>query len=551
MRIKINIIFFIALLFILTASCKRLVISVDEIPENTPKGQPIYIAGNFNNWDPGDGNSQLVLGDDSVYYFTIPPSFGTIQYKFTRGDWTTVEKGICGEEISNRMLEVATHDSASHKIESWSDLDPMNCDKLTILIEEIPENTPQEDIIAIASEINSWDPDEVSVVKKDSVGKMYVTINRPPGAEKFDYKLTRGDLSTSESDEFGNELPIRSIEFGKKDTVKVNIKGWSDLPETESKRVVFIIRKLPENTPENDRFFIASNLNSWISADENYEFQRNKNGQYFYSFPQRDLDLDFKITRKGWHTVEVDNNGFDISNRSLNLLNADTIILDIARWKDKGRPGDDEVTIVLNSIPKLTPEKDNIFLSGNFNNWNPGRLRHMFELKGDGKYYINLPRKRKNIEFRITRGSWETVQLDKYGSEMPNYFYSYGDFDSLFIDVENWKDKPLQKQKTISLILDDMPEDTPEYSVFYLAPDFNGWNPTDKNLIFENLPDGRPIITIPVNGNHMEYKITRGGWETVEVDKYGYDMDNRILNYGFADTVLINIVKWRDMYGNY
>lgn len=549
MNIKLTIVFLLAL--ILFASCKRVVISVDTIPENTPSGQAIFISGNFNNWDPGDRSFQMELREDSIYYITLPPGSGIINYKFTRGDWTTVEKDICGEEINNRSIELAAHDSVRHTIESWGDLDPINCDKLTILIENIPTNTPKDDIIAIASDINAWDPDEVSVFKKDGSGKMYVTINRPEGAEKIDYKLTRGDLSTSETDEFGNDLPNRTLEFGKKDTVKVNVESWTDLPIKNSDRVVLLIEKLPNNTPENDGLFIASNLNSWIAGDKNYEFQKNKNGQYYFSFPQRELNLDFKITRKSWNTVEVDYNGYDISNRSINLNNADTIYLKIAQWKDLKNEGKNDICIVINSIPESTPTNENIFISGNFNDWNPGRLRHMFNKKANGKYYIKLPRENGNIEFTVTRGSWESSPVDKYGSVLPNFIYNYSNYDSIFVDIVNWKDKPLMKQKSITLVLDDLPDNTPEYSSLFLAPDFNGWNPQDENLQFDNLPDGRRIITIPTNGTNMKYKITRGGWETVEVDEYGYYMPDRELYFGFADTVYINIIKWRDFYGNY
>ncbi len=49
----------------------------------------------------------------------------------------------------------------------------------------------------------------------------------------------------------------------------------------------------------------------------------------------------------------------------------------------------------------------------------------------------------------------------------------------------------------------------------------------------------------------MEFKITRGSWGNVEVDNLGNEITDRILNYGFADTVLIDVIKWRDFDGNY
>ena len=550
-KINIHIIVLLSLGLIFMASCKRVVIRVESIPENTPKGQPIFVTGNFNNWDPGEEMYIMTLEADSNYYITLPPGFGTVEYKFTRGDWTTVEKDICGEETSNRFLAISQTDTITNSILSWNDLDPVNCPRLTILIENIPENTPEDDIIAIASNINSWDPDAVSIFKKDGLGKMYVTINRPPGIEKLDYKMTRGDLSTSESDEFGNELPNRILEFGKKDTVKVSIEGWCDMPETKSKRVVLIIESLPENTPRYDNLFLVSNLNSWVSGDMNYQFQLNKNGQLFYPVPRKKLMLDFKITRGNWNTVEVDKNGWDIDNRTIDLQNTDTVYIKIDRWKDMGRSGDDDITVVLYKIPESTPEKAKFYISGTFNGWNPGRIRHKFHKDSNGSYYVNLPRKDGDFEMRITRGSWESAQVDSYGSDFYAYKYNYNDVDTLFINVENWKDLPKKRMDNVTLVIDKLPVRTPDYGNIYLAPDFNGWDPKDDKLIFDKLPDGRPVITIPTHGKSMEYKITRGGWYTAEVDKNGNEIPNRTLYFGFADTVYIKVKKWRDFGGNY
>jgi hypothetical protein len=535
----------------LLTSCNQVVIKVESIPENTPSGQPLFITGNFNNWDPGDNRYQLTLAPDSNYYITLPPGFGQVDYKFTRGDWTTVEKGICGEEVSNRSLLTNRVDTATQTIESWNDLDPINCPKLTILIDDIPENTPAEDVIAIASNINSWDPDDASISKKTASGQRYITIDRPSGVSKLEYKLTRGDLSTSESDEFGNQLPNRSVDFGTVDTVKISVKGWADMTEAKPDKVVLILQ-VPKNTPSQDPVYLANNLNSWTSGDKNYQFQLNKNGQLFYAFPRKNLQIDYKITREGWNTVEVDKNGYDISNRQLDLSKVDTVFLEVARWKDMGRTGDNDITIVLEKLPETTPDKAKIYLSGSFNDWNPGRLRYLFWEDTNGLYYINLPRRNGDFEFRVTRGSWESAQINAEGLDMPPYRFNYNDFDTLYLQVENWKDLPTATNpEKVTLVIDDMPINTPTTSKFYLAPDFNGWDPYDKRLIFSQLPDGRPAITIPVRGNKMEFKITRGGWNKVEVDKSGQEIENRILYLGFSDSIHLDIARWRDKGGDY
>ena len=532
-------------------SCKRVVIKVDSIPSNTPTGQPIYITGNFNNWDPGEELYILQLAEDSNYYYTLPPGFGTVFFKFTRGDWNTVEKDICGEEIENRLLETALYDTVVCKIESWTGLDPIDCPKLILKIDNIPENTPIDDLIALASNVNSWDPDNASVFEKTTSGGLLLTIDRPPGVNTIDYKITRGDLSTSEADEYGNEIPIRTLKFGSKDTICLDIKGWTDIPETKSHRVVIIIKKLPNNTFLDDGLFLACNLNSWSAGDKNYQFQLNKNGQWFYPVPRKESTLDYKITRGDWGSVEVDRSGNDIDNRSLNLQNEDTVYVEIKGWKDIESSTDNEIIIILDSIPKSTPSDAKFYLTGNFNGWNPGRLRHKFHINKNGQYFVSLPREFGDLACKITRGSWETSEIGVYGEEIPNLNYNYNDFDTLVLRVANWKDKPKFRHDSITLVINQLPSNTPPKDNLYLAPDFNGWNPGDKKLIFDKLPDGKPYITIPVRGPAVEYKITRGNWNTVETNEFGDDVADHVIFNGFADTVYIIVIAWRDFDGNY
>jgi metallo-beta-lactamase class B len=93
--------FLVALLFANNTQA-QLSITVTSIPPTTPPGSDIYIAGNFNNWNPGDAAYQLTEGAPGSYYITIHPSPGTIEYKFTRGSWATVEGSSTGSYIPNR-----------------------------------------------------------------------------------------------------------------------------------------------------------------------------------------------------------------------------------------------------------------------------------------------------------------------------------------------------------------------------------------------------------------------------------------------------------------
>jgi len=549
---KEHIIYFLAISLLLLSACQKVVVRVDSVPSNTPENQPVYITGNFNNWDPGDERYQMQLINDSSWIISLPPGFGTIEYKFTRGDWTTVEKDICGYEIDDRRFILGDQDTVSNSIASWNDLDPINCPRITLVIDSIPEGTPDDDVIAVAGNFNSWNPDENAVLEKDSVGRYLLTIDRMPGITELEFKVTRGGLATAESDEYGNVIPNRRTNFGIKDTLRLSVDGWVDLPtEKSSNRVIFIIKDLPKTTPFTDDFYLISNINNWTPADQNYVFQKNKQGEYFYPFPRKRKLLEYKITRGDWHTVEVDRFGYEIPNRVVNLQEVDTVFLSIGGWKDRNWEKDYELTLMLGELPANTPSNAQFFLASNINGWNAGRNKYRFEQDRNGRYYLNVNREGHMLFFKITRGSWETAEVDKYGSDISNRSLFFKDADTVTIDIANWKDIPPLDINYTTIVINELPITTPQSDDLYLAPDFNGWDPEDDRLIFSTLPDGRPYITVSQNRDNFEYKITRGGWGTVEVDQYGNSVDNRVLNYGFADTVYIKIVSWRDFGGKY
>lgn len=82
----------------------QLTIHVNSIPANTPAGDDIYIAGNFNNWNPGDNNYKLTDNGNGTYQIIFTPSIGQAEFKFTRGAWASVEGTTSGTFIPNRVV---------------------------------------------------------------------------------------------------------------------------------------------------------------------------------------------------------------------------------------------------------------------------------------------------------------------------------------------------------------------------------------------------------------------------------------------------------------
>lgn len=90
----------------------------------------------------------------------------------------------------------------------------------------------------------------------------------------------------------------------------------------------------------------------------------------------------------------------------------------------------------------------------------------------------------------------------------------------------------------------EIPDYTPKDAKLYIAGSFNGWNPGDSN--YELKKEGNVFVgTFDFDGK-IEYKFTRGSWETVEKGEKGEEIQNRVLNANKDSTFNIKIYHWRD-----
>ncbi len=98
---------------------------ITSYPDYTPADAKIFMAGNFNSWNPGDTSFILHPNSDGNPEIVLSYSPGTqIEYKFTLGSWQTVEKGPNGEEISNRQYTFpSTEDTVLITIYNWAGVD--------------------------------------------------------------------------------------------------------------------------------------------------------------------------------------------------------------------------------------------------------------------------------------------------------------------------------------------------------------------------------------------------------------------------------------------
>jgi hypothetical protein len=100
------------------------------IPPGTPPLDTICIAANVNNWFPGTGRTGLPMTKIDALNWTLSivcTSETAIEYKYTRGNWETVEKYADGTERPNRTFTTTSAaDTLRDVIENWATFTDVN-----------------------------------------------------------------------------------------------------------------------------------------------------------------------------------------------------------------------------------------------------------------------------------------------------------------------------------------------------------------------------------------------------------------------------------------
>lgn len=111
------ILFFISVFHLFQVQAQHQVtFKLASLPSYHAGGSKIYIAGNFNNWNPQA--DRYLLQNNSI---TISVPKGVMEYKFTRGGWDKVEMGKGGIQIENRRLQVEKDTIIKVSIQDWAD----------------------------------------------------------------------------------------------------------------------------------------------------------------------------------------------------------------------------------------------------------------------------------------------------------------------------------------------------------------------------------------------------------------------------------------------
>ncbi len=87
-----------------------------------PVCENIYLAGNFNGWNPGDDKFKLTKDKSGSFFIELNKmSAGNCEFKFTRGGWNNAEANNNGSDVPNRVMDIQSDTSCDFSIEGWKD----------------------------------------------------------------------------------------------------------------------------------------------------------------------------------------------------------------------------------------------------------------------------------------------------------------------------------------------------------------------------------------------------------------------------------------------
>ncbi len=106
-------------------------------------GQPVFIAGNFNDWKAGDEQYRMKQEGPGFFTYTFAGKHllpGQLEYKYHRGDWQSVELDDYGNTVQNRRLETRSVEEAHDSVPRWRKgglaYDPAYLPEIQVISEE-------------------------------------------------------------------------------------------------------------------------------------------------------------------------------------------------------------------------------------------------------------------------------------------------------------------------------------------------------------------------------------------------------------------------------
>lgn len=219
------------------------------------------------------------------------------------------------------------------------------------------------------------------------------------------------------------------------------------LPYRSHGQLIVVLEKIPSYTPASDSLYLVGSFNNWKNRDANFRFTPLQDGRYVLRFLTPMPDFEYKINRGDWRTVEGGKFGQAIENRQYRYTNkqADTIRISVLSWEDFPDyiPFWDTLRMRVVAVPENTPTDATLYVAGTFNGWMPGDPNYKMHKDSTGAWTATIPIRTKVTDFKITRGSWGSIETLHDGRARPNRRFIYGEDNASQLqqlEIGNWYD---------------------------------------------------------------------------------------------------------------
>lgn len=85
-----------------------------------------------------------------------------------------------------------------------------------------------------------------------------------------------------------------------------------------------------------------------------------------------------------------------------------------------------------------SPQIDSLFVAGSFNQWNPHDSNYRCFRKGQ-QWEVVLPKTSDRVEYKFTRGSWQTVEATALGTPIPNRVWTQDSMHNMHVTIQGWE----------------------------------------------------------------------------------------------------------------
>jgi AraC-like DNA-binding protein len=211
-----------------------------------------------------------------------------------------------------------------------------------------------------------------------------------------------------------------------------------------------------------------------------------------------------------------------------------------------------QIRIEIVKPPVFLGSDQRIFIACSFNNWLPGDPHFEMKRQPDGTYYIDLPDTLNYFEYKFTQGYWTLVEGNPEGEYRPNRVYNRQTESNpkhVITYLEGWEAKP-----TYRFVIKHIPPNTPPDATLFISGNFNNWDPGDESYRLQRQFDGSYQVTLVSDLERIEYKFTRGDWNSVEGRENGKTRSNRIISRHSTintDAIDVEIISWEDLSGTF